>query len=65
MGDTVTTPQILAGKTTLLAPLYHVVLFNDDHHTFDYVIKMLGGVFGHHPETGCKGSMTATIEPAN
>lgn len=28
-------------------PLYHVVLLDDDHHTYDYVIELLGHVFGH------------------
>jgi ATP-dependent Clp protease adaptor protein ClpS len=27
-----------------------VVLLNDDDHTFDYVIRMLGRLFGHGPE---------------
>jgi ATP-dependent Clp protease adaptor protein ClpS len=30
-----------------LSPLWNVVLLNDDDHTFDYVIEMLGRVFGH------------------
>jgi ATP-dependent Clp protease adaptor protein ClpS len=86
-------------------PPYHVVLLNDDDHTYDYVIRMLGDLFGHPPERAflmakevdtsgrvivdttsreraelkrdqihaygpdpylsrCKGSMSATIEPA-
>ncbi len=86
-------------------PPYHVVLHNDDDHTFEYVIHMLQQLFGHPPERGyqlaydvhtqgrvvvdtttkeraelkrdqihafgpdprlprCKGSMSATIEPA-
>ena len=28
-------------------PPYNVVLLNDDDHTYDYVIEMLGSVFGH------------------
>jgi ATP-dependent Clp protease adaptor protein ClpS len=31
-------------------PLYHVVLLDDDDHTYDYVIEMLGAVFGHSIE---------------
>ncbi|RMF99788.1 MAG: ATP-dependent Clp protease adaptor ClpS [Planctomycetota bacterium] len=31
-------------------PRYHVVLWNDDDHTFEYVIRMLKDLFGH-PET--------------
>ncbi len=33
-------------------PLYHVVLLDDDQHTYDYVIEMLGRLFGHSPERG-------------
>ena len=35
-------------------PRYHVVLWNDDDHTFQYVIAMLKQLFGHPPETGFK-----------
>ena len=33
-------------------PRYHVVLWNDDDHTFQYVISMLKQLFGHPPEKG-------------
>ena len=29
------------------APLYHVVLLDDNDHSYDYVIAMLGKLFGH------------------
>lgn len=32
-----------------LQPPYHVVLLNDDDHTYEYVIEMLGKLFGHPP----------------
>lgn len=92
-------------EKTKRQPPYHVVLLNDDDHTYQYVIHMLGSLFGHPAEkaylmakevdtTGrvivdtttkeraelkrdqihafgpdpllprCKGSMSATIEPA-
>lgn len=35
-------------------PRYHVVLWNDDDHTYQYVITMLKQLFGHQPETGFK-----------
>jgi len=85
-------------------PRYNVILWNDDDHTYEYVVRMLRDLFGHpiekgfqmacevdtvgrvvvltttkeHAELkrdqihaygkdelirGCKGSMTATIEP--
>jgi ATP-dependent Clp protease adaptor protein ClpS len=87
-------------------PPYHVILHNDDDHTFEYVITMMQVLFGHPREKGyqialevhtrgraivltttrehaelkcdqihafgpdplsskdCKGSMSASIEPA-
>jgi ATP-dependent Clp protease adaptor protein ClpS len=33
-------------------PPYHVVLLNDDDHSFEYVITMLRSLFGHTPERG-------------
>lgn len=29
------------------APLWHVILLDDDDHTYDYVIEMLRKLFGH------------------
>jgi ATP-dependent Clp protease adaptor protein ClpS len=31
-------------------PLYHVVLLNDNDHTYEYVIHMLGTIFGYSAE---------------
>ncbi|MBL9092321.1 MAG: ATP-dependent Clp protease adaptor ClpS [Planctomycetaceae bacterium] len=33
-------------------PRYHVVLWNDDDHSYEYVIVMLMELFGHPPEKG-------------
>jgi len=33
-------------------PPYHVVLLNDDDHTYDYVIEMLKSLFGYPVERG-------------
>jgi ATP-dependent Clp protease adaptor protein ClpS len=33
-------------------PRYHVLLWNDEDHTFEYVIKMLRELFGHQLEHG-------------
>jgi len=38
-------------KTHQLPP-YHVILHNDDDHSFDYVIAMLQQLFGHPVEKG-------------
>ena len=35
-------------------PPYHVILLNDDDHSFGYVIHMLQSLFGHPPERGFK-----------
>ena len=32
------------------APLYHLVLLDDDDHTYAYVVEMLGKVFGYGRE---------------
>jgi ATP-dependent Clp protease adaptor protein ClpS len=33
-------------------PRYNVILWNDDDHTYEYVIAMLLEIFGHRPEKG-------------
>jgi ATP-dependent Clp protease adaptor protein ClpS len=33
-------------------PPYHVILWNDDDHSYQYVIAMLMAIFGHQPEKG-------------
>ena len=33
-------------------PPYHVILWNDDDHTYDYVIRMMQRLFGHPIEKG-------------
>ncbi|MFQ5509424.1 MAG: ATP-dependent Clp protease adaptor ClpS [Leptospirillia bacterium] len=37
---------------TGFAPLYHVILLDDDDHTYEYVIRMLGAIFGFDSEKG-------------
>jgi ATP-dependent Clp protease adaptor protein ClpS len=112
MSDTAILPEVQVrtrpkreDKTKQLPP-YHVILHNDDDHTFDYVIHMMQRLFGHPVEKGfmiatevhkkgrvivdttskeraelkrdqihafgpdpllerCKGSMSASIEPAH
>jgi ATP-dependent Clp protease adaptor protein ClpS len=47
-------PQIVEDTSTdeELEPPYHVILLDDDSHTYQYVILMLGAVFGYGPEKG-------------
>jgi ATP-dependent Clp protease adaptor protein ClpS len=33
-------------------PPYHVILWNDDDHTYDYVVRMMQRLFGHPVEKG-------------
>lgn len=37
-----------------ILPPYHVVLLNDEHHTFAYVIDLLQRVFGHPADKAFK-----------
>ena len=34
-------------EETFTPPQYHVILLDDDDHTYDYVLEMLGHVFGY------------------
>jgi ATP-dependent Clp protease adaptor protein ClpS len=45
-----TTPKIEDTTRDELTPLYHVVLLDDDDHTYDYVIEMLQKLFLHTVE---------------
>jgi ATP-dependent Clp protease adaptor protein ClpS len=104
--DTIVRPIEKEEQKTQGLPPYHVVLLDDDDHSYEYVILMLKKVFGHPIEKGlemaqevdatgrvvvstthleqaelkrdqihafgpdpliprCKGSMSATIEPAS
>jgi ATP-dependent Clp protease adaptor protein ClpS len=43
-------PSQIELEETELESLYHLVLLDDDEHTYDYVIEMLGSIFGYGPE---------------
>ena len=68
-------PEVEDDVSDQLQPLYHVILLNDDDHTYDYVIEMLGKVFGfseskalsHAVEVDTKGTtilLTCELEKA-
>ncbi len=50
----VTRPTVTPGRIELAEPeldrLWRLVLLDDDDHTYNYVIEMLGAVFGYAPE---------------
>ncbi len=46
----VETPAEADAPQAALEPLYHLVLLDDDHHTYAYVIEMLGKIFGYGQE---------------
>jgi ATP-dependent Clp protease adaptor protein ClpS len=48
--DTGTAPRTGTSEQDELAPLFHVVLLNDDDHTYDYVVEMLASIFCVSPE---------------
>ncbi len=43
-------PDSKTDKNPRRLPPYNVVLLDDDDHTYDYVIEMLGSLFGHGKE---------------
>jgi ATP-dependent Clp protease adaptor protein ClpS len=45
-------PERRADQRPKRQPPYHVVLWNDDDHTYQYVINMLAAIFGYPPEKG-------------
>jgi ATP-dependent Clp protease adaptor protein ClpS len=50
-------PDTELEERTRRQPPYNVILLDDDHHTFEYVIIMLHQLFGHPPETGFQMAM--------
>lgn len=52
MDITVTTPgtRVLEDTDSALEPPYHLILLDDQHHTYQYVILMLGDLFGYPVE---------------
>lgn len=45
-------PKTEPEEKTRRMPMYHVILLDDDYHTFEYVITMLQQLFGYPREKG-------------
>jgi len=52
MQQTATRPRQRTETTTQRPWLWNVVLLDDDHHTYDYVIDLMTNIFGHPAEKG-------------
>ena len=48
------TVEPVADQQILLQPRWNVVLLNDDDHTYEYVIEMLGKLFNHDQNTALR-----------
>src|SRR5438045_2193375 len=74
-GSSAVLPDAEDETSDQLQPLYHVILLNDEDHTYDYVIEMLQKIFGfsestalsHAVEVDTKGTtilLTCELESA-
>ena len=45
MDETIVSPGVESANQEQLTPLFHVVLLDDDDHTYDYVVEMLQKIF--------------------
>ena len=59
MADTTLDTDVDQSTKDKLSKLYHVIILNDDDHTFDYVIEMLQAVFGFPYATALAHTMEA------
>jgi ATP-dependent Clp protease adaptor protein ClpS len=65
MSDTITAPVLPKSKPeekTRRQPPYHVILLDDDYHTFEYVITMLQHLFGYPREKGFEMALEVHTE---
>src|SRR6266699_3592597 len=47
-------PEVEDDTSDQLQPLYHVILLNDEDHTYDYVVEMLVKIFNMSEATAFK-----------
>jgi ATP-dependent Clp protease adaptor protein ClpS len=52
MPETITSPgtRVLEDTDSELDKPYHLILLDDQEHTYNYVIRMLGAIFGYSKE---------------
>lgn len=50
--ESATRPKSNRSKQRKRQPRYHVLLWDDDDHSYDYVVRMMQEVFGHEAERG-------------
>ncbi len=56
---TILEPEVDQESGEQLEKLYHVIILNDDEHTFDYVVEMLQAVFGFSYATALAHTLEA------
>jgi len=49
--DTITKEKKRTRKRPIKIPQFHVILLDDNDHTYDYVVEMLMATFGHSQST--------------
>ena len=54
------TPELIEIKQPQFESLYHLVLLDDDQHTYDYVIEMLASIFGY--ESGKAWALARVVD---
>jgi len=55
-------PEAKRQRKKRRVPRYHVILWDDDLHSFEYVERMLGELFGHSPPQCHQMALTVHIQ---
>ena len=71
MSDAMEAPEEVAveEEVAIFIPRYHVILLDDNDHTYEYVIEMLMKIFGHSKKTSyemaCEVDFLGTVAVYN
>lgn len=57
-------PEVASRGDARVEPLYHVILLNDEDHTYDYVIEMLRKIFGFAESRALKHAVEVDTQGA-